>query len=60
MNWTSCRSGSVSLKVIYLTKGGLGFHELEIEESAEVIVVNGTRAVSTTEFSRIDEGPNVL
>ena len=39
MNWTACRSDSVSQKAIYLTKGDLGLYVLETEKSAEVIVI---------------------
>ena len=41
MIWTTRRSGRISQKVIYLTKGGLELYELQIEKSAEVIVVEG-------------------
>jgi len=59
MIWTACRSGSVSQKAIYLTKGGLGFHVLETEKSAEVIVTDSNEPMSKSEDSQVREGPNI-
>jgi len=62
MIWTTCRSGSVSQRAIYLTKGDLGSYGLRTEKSAEAIVVNRNRGVTKrikAQFSRVDEGLNI-
>ena len=57
--YRNSRCGSDRYKDIRLTEGGLGLHELETEKSAEVIVVDGKRAVIITEVSRVNEGLNI-
>jgi len=45
---------------IHLTEGGLELYGLQIEKSAEVIVVRGKEPlIDIVEFSQTDEGPNV-
>ena len=59
MIWTTCRSGSVSQKAIYLTKGDLGLYGLQIEKSAEAIVVEGNEPMRELEASQLNEGQNI-
>jgi len=59
MIWTACRSGSISQNAIYLTKGGLELYGLQIEKSAEVIVVEGYEPMREMEVSQLNEGLNI-
>ena len=56
---TACRSGSVGQKAIYLTRGDLGLYGLQIEKSAEVIVVEGYEPMRELEVSQLNEGLNI-
>jgi hypothetical protein len=47
------------VKEYVLTWGGLRFHELETEKSAEVIVIESNEPIRKMEDSQLNEGLNI-